>query len=80
MCVTQIGRIVETAADGRALVADPGGELHHVSLAPLTLAGEPVGTGDWVLVHTGFAVERVPASDAALLIASLTDLEDGAHR
>ncbi len=77
MCVTQVGRIVETVDDGRAVVADAAGATSRISLAPLTLAGEAVAVGDWVLVHTGFAVERLGDAEAAQLIASLTDLEHG---
>lgn len=80
MCVSQVGRVIETTADGRAVVADATGSTWPVSLAPLTLSGDAVEPGDWVLVHTGFAVEHLCAADAAELIATLTDLDDGADR
>ncbi len=79
MCLTQLGRIVEIDGADRALVVDAHGSRARVSLAPLTLCGEVVAPGDWVLMHTGFAVERLGAADAAALIASLDELEDGAH-
>jgi hydrogenase maturation factor len=38
-----------------------------VSLALLVLEGEPVEPGDWVLVHTGFAVSLLDPAEGAEL-------------
>jgi hydrogenase expression/formation protein HypC len=77
MCLTQVGRIVDVGDGDSAVVTDAAGTNRRVSLAALTLAGEPVATGDWVLVHTGFAVERLGDAEAASLVAALADLQEG---
>lgn len=79
MCVTQVGRVVSVAGDGSAVVAD-GPTTATISLAPLTLTGVQVAAGDWVLLHSGLAVERLTAADARELLHVLADLHDGVER
>ena len=49
-------------------VVDVDGETRTVSLAVLTLDGQTVATGEWVLVHTGFAMEVLDAALASELV------------
>lgn len=77
MCVSDVGRVVELEPGGWARVADRDGSTRRISIAPLTLTGEEVAVGDWVLVHTGFAVERLSDAEATDHIAAITDLEQG---
>lgn len=70
MCLTRIARIHSLPADGEAVV-DLGGRDHVVSLAPLVLEGREVGVGDWVLIHTGLAVERVDEATAREMLEDL---------
>ena len=64
MCLGEIVELVEVAGDrgvGRR------GET-TVNLSLITLE-DPVAPGDWVLTHSGFALERLSAHDAAEALA-----------
>ena len=50
-------------------MADVQGRARRVSLAVLDLEGTSVSPGDWVIVHTGFAVRRIEPDDALELLA-----------
>ncbi len=60
MCLGTVCCVVETRPDRSALVVD-GDRRSAVSL--ITLA-EPVGPGDWLLVHSGLALAVVTAEEA----------------
>ena len=64
MCLGEIVQLVEVTGD-RA-VGRRGEAL--VSLSLLTLE-DPVAPGDWVVAHSGFALERLSAPDAAEALA-----------
>lgn len=57
MCVSRFHRVVACAGGDSALVADSGGATRTVSL--LALDGPPPRPGDWLVVHSGYALERV---------------------
>jgi hydrogenase expression/formation protein HypC len=60
MCLGELAEVV--GLDGeRAEVATSGGRRTTVSLMVLA---EPVAVGDWVVVHAGFALERVSPAEA----------------
>lgn len=67
MCLSEAGR-VRSVLGGEALV-DVDGVTRRVSLAPIVLGGGTIAVGDWVLVHTGLAVDRLDPDDAAELSA-----------
>lgn len=59
MCTSCVGRVVEIdAGDGAAVVDTDGGRV-RASLVMLDLEGRTPTVGDWVLMHTGFAVDVV---------------------
>jgi hydrogenase expression/formation protein HypC len=66
MCLAIPGRIVAIEADGQA-VADVGGVRTTISLLLLP----ETKLGDYVLVHTGFALSRVDEDEAARIFAAL---------
>ncbi len=60
MCLGELAEVTElTAPAGADVCVD--GRVRTVSL--LTLA-EPVAPGDWVLIHSGFALARLTADEA----------------
>ena len=73
MCLGELGQVLGVR-DGLAEVR-VGDRLRSVSL--LTLE-EPVDPGDWVLVHSGFALGRLSADEAteAEQIRSTTTSEE----
>ncbi|MFH1070133.1 MAG: HypC/HybG/HupF family hydrogenase formation chaperone [Candidatus Glassbacteria bacterium] len=59
MCLGIPGRVEEV--DGGQARVSFGGAVRGVSL---DLLDEPVATGDYVLVHAGFALERIDEREA----------------
>jgi len=70
MCVALPGRVLEVDGDGRTARVDVLGHERTVNLSLL----EGVGAGEWVLVHTGFAVERLSAAEAAETVGLFEEL------
>lgn len=64
MCLGEILQLVEVAGD-RAVGRRGEAEVH---LSLITLE-DPVAPGDWVVTHSGFALERLSAQDAAEALA-----------
>jgi hydrogenase expression/formation protein HypC len=68
MCVSRLHRVV-AEGDGAVDVEDVDGTVHRVSL--LALDGPPPVTGDWLVVHSGYAIDRVDATEAEAVAAEL---------
>lgn len=76
MCLGVPGRLVERSADSPDLArVEIEGVLRDVNLA--LLEGEDVQPGEWVLVHLGFALERMTEEEAASTDATRRFLLDG---
>jgi hydrogenase assembly chaperone HypC/HupF len=60
MCLGEVVQVLEIAADG-AVLARAGTRTLQVSLLTLD---EPVAPGDWVVVHSGFALARLSTAEA----------------
>ncbi|MGA3148387.1 MAG: HypC/HybG/HupF family hydrogenase formation chaperone [Acidimicrobiales bacterium] len=66
--MSRLHRVV--AEHDRAVdVEDLDGTVHRVSL--LALDGPPPVTGDWLVVHSGYAIDRVDAGEAEAVAAQL---------
>ncbi len=68
MCVSRLHRVV-TEGDQAVDVEDVDGIVHSVSL--LALDGPPPVTGEWLVVHSGYAIDRVDATEAEAVAAEL---------
>jgi hydrogenase expression/formation protein HypC len=65
MCLGIPGQIVEVADREAGLATvDVSGVRRAVSVALVDEPGAPVGEGDWVLVHVGFALARIDEEQA----------------
>ncbi len=64
MCLGEIVQLVRVEGEKAVVRAD--GTERPVSL--LTL-GEPATPGDWLVVHSGFALHRITADEATLALA-----------
>ncbi len=62
MCLAIPGKIVEMLPDLPLAVVDVAGVRRKVDLA--LLADEDPKTGDWVLIHVGFALSKISEQDA----------------
>lgn len=72
MCLGIPGRVVALGPEGMAEV-DFGGVRRAVSLALCPEAA----VGDWVLVHVGFAIQRLDPQEAEERWELLRELTDG---
>jgi len=60
MCLGEVVQLVEVQSGGQA-VAQVGSRTVPVSLLTLDV---PVGAGDWVVMHSGFALARLSPEEA----------------
>ena len=65
MCLAIPGRIVDVIDEANRLaMVDVAGVQRTINIGLLDEDGEGVGTGDWVLIHVGFAMSRVDEEEA----------------
>lgn len=77
MCLGIPGRIVKVDDAVRKLATvDVSGVKRQVNIACIVDETHPAEScvGDWVLVHVGFAMSRIDASQAAETLKILTEL------
>lgn len=76
MCLGVPGRVVELSYGHPDLArVDVSGVRRAVNVA--LLSDEPLATGDWVLIHVGFAMSRIDEAEAARALESLRLLGQG---
>jgi hydrogenase expression/formation protein HypC len=63
MCLAIPGQIVSIAPEGRLATVEVSQVRRTINVD--LLADEPLQTGDWVLIHVGFAMSRISAERAA---------------
>ncbi|MBO0844009.1 MAG: HypC/HybG/HupF family hydrogenase formation chaperone [Nocardioides sp.] len=61
MCLGLPGRVVELSDDGDTAMVDVAGMTREINVG---LLPEPVTVGDYILIHSGFALERMTAEEA----------------
>lgn len=72
MCLGVPGRVV--SVDGLCATVDFWGVQKQVLLH---LVDEPVGPGDYVLNHVGYAIRKIPAADIEATLALYDELLAG---
>lgn len=70
MCVAVPGRVLEIGSDGLMANVDLAGRPRSVNLGLLEDPHE-VKVGDYVIVHLGFALERIPDQEAREMLRTL---------
>ncbi len=71
MCLAVPARVVEIVDEPNQIAkVDIGGVRRNISVALL----EDVNVGDWVLVHVGFAIQKVDEEEAKQTLAFLSQL------
>jgi hydrogenase expression/formation protein HypC len=68
MCLGIPGQVVERLDDSLARV-DVSGVVRIVNMG--LLDDETIESGDWVLIHVGFAMSKIDEREAELALASL---------
>ena len=77
MCLGIPGQIVEiTDTNNKLALVNVGGVKRQVNLACIVDEEHPVETcvGDWVLVHVGFALNRIDEAEAAETLKMLQEI------
>ena len=77
MCLGIPGQIVEiTDAKNKLAVVNVGGVKRQVNLACIVDKEHPIEScvGDWVLVHVGFALNRIDEEEAAETLKILQEI------
>jgi hydrogenase expression/formation protein HypC len=71
MCLGIPGQVVELVDgfEGQLALVDVVGAQRRVNIGMLD--GDRVGPGDWILIHMGFAMERVDEAEARQALAGL---------
>jgi hydrogenase expression/formation protein HypC len=77
MCLGIPGQIVEiTDTNNKLALVNVGGVKRQVNLACIVDEEHPIESciGDWVLVHVGFALNRIDESEAAETLKMLQEI------
>lgn len=69
MCVSRLHRVLSCDGGDQAVVVDVDGRRGRVSL--LALDGPPPRPGEWLVVHSGYAIDRMADDEARLTLAEL---------
>jgi hydrogenase expression/formation protein HypC len=69
MCLAIPARVVELPAEGMAIV-DLGGVRKEISLALV----EDVAIGDYLIIHVGFALNKLDAEEAEKTLALFAEM------
>ena len=69
MCMSRLHRVVRSPGPGTVDVEDVNGTVHRVSL--LALDGPAPAAGEWLVVHSGYAIDRVDSADAEAVATEL---------
>jgi len=67
MCMSRLHRVVSTADDATVIAADIDGSTHRLSL--LAYEGDPPRPGDWVVAHSGYALDPADRAEAEAVLA-----------
>lgn len=59
MCLSDLGRVVGVDAARRTATIDVAGRPVEVSTVALGLDAPAVTVGEWLVVHTGLAIDRL---------------------
>jgi hydrogenase maturation factor len=69
MCVSCLGRVLGSDGPKTVLIENINGLVTRASL--LALDGLPPQPDDWVVVHSGYVIDRVDADDAVRAVAEI---------
>ena len=73
MCLGIPGQVIEMVEGygGQLALVDVQGARRKINIGMLELDQQVLNRGDWVLIHMGFAVERVDAAGAEQALQGL---------
>lgn len=71
MCQSRLHRVRSLCGPGKVLVEDMDGREHEVSLLALEPPEPDPAPGEWLVVHSGYAIDRATAREAETARAEL---------
>ena len=75
MCLAIPGQIVDMVDEENRLArVNVTGVQRNVNIGLLDGATPPVGVGDWVLIHVGFAMSRIDEAEAHATLSLLQQM------
>lgn len=74
MCLSDLGRVVAVDPAPHSVSVDIANRVVSVSTVTLGLDGPMPEVGDWLVIHTGFAVERLSDAAATELLRTRQEL------
>lgn len=74
MCTSRLHEVVRTTDGGSVVVRDLMGFEHTVSL--LAFDGDEPAGGDWLVVHSGFALSRAEPDQVAAALADWESIKE----
>jgi hydrogenase assembly chaperone HypC/HupF len=79
MCLGIPGQVVAIVEgyDGQLALVDVQGARRRVNLAMLDPDEQDLAPGDWILIHMGFAIERIDAAGADRALDGLKMMGSG---
>lgn len=81
MCLGTVARVVEMANEAHVVVEHGAAVAAGRRETVLDMTDENIGPGDWVVIHSGFALERISEAQAidALAIRATPAPSAAAH-
>lgn len=74
MCLSDLGRVVAVDATSHSVSVDIGDRVVSVSTVTLGLDAPAPDVGDWLVIHTGFAIERLSDTAATAVLRTRDEL------
>ncbi len=71
MCLSRLHQVRSVCDQGRVLVEDMDGRRLEVSLLALDPPDPEPVAGDWLVVHSGYAIDRADATEAETVLAEI---------
>ncbi len=72
MCLSVIARVLKIMENDEA-IAELGGVKKQISLS---LMADQILPGDWVLIHTGYAIAKVDEEKAKEMLEAIAEIEE----
>ena len=75
MCLAIPGQVVEVVDEGNRLATvEVAGVRRTVNIGLLDVDGKAACTGDWVLIHVGFALSQIDEEEAHATLGLLREM------
>jgi hydrogenase assembly chaperone HypC/HupF len=74
MCLSDVARVIHHDPETYGALVDIDGRSAQVSTITLGLDAPALSPGDWLVIHTGLAVERLSEAEADEILRSREEL------